>query len=185
MHEAFERGHIEVICGCMFSGKSSEMIRRLKRAKIAGQKIQVFKPVIDDRWGTSQVSTHDRVEFQAIPVETPRTILGYAPDDETQVVGIDEAQFFDESIISIAQILADKGIRVIIAGLDSDFRGKPFGPMPNLLAIAEFVDKLTAICMVCGAPATRTQRLTDSKELVAVGAAGQYEARCRKHHNQI
>lgn len=181
MHEAFERGHIEVICGCMFSGKSSEMIRRLKRAKIAGQKIQVFKPVIDDRWGTSQVSTHDRVEFQALPVHSSHDILQGLSSD-TQVVGIDEVQFFDSSIVSVVQILADKGIRVIIAGLDMDYQGKPFGPMPDLLAIAEFVDKLTAVCMVCGAPATRTQRLTESDALVEVGDKGKYEARCRKHH---
>ncbi len=184
MHEAFERGHIEVICGPMFSGKSTEMIRRLKRAEIAKQKVQVFKPDIDDRWDISHVCTHDQVEFRTLPALSVRSshdiLQNLSPD--TQVVGIDEAQFFDPGIITVAQAIAQKGVRVIIAGLDSDFRGMPFGPMPDLLAIAEFVDKLTAVCMVCGAPATRTQRLTESDALVEVGDKGKYEARCRKHH---
>lgn len=182
MRESFKQGHVEVICGPMYSGKSTEMMRRLRRARIGRQKVQVFKPKLDTRGDMEKVSSHDKVEFQAIPVETPRAILGYALDDETQVVGIDEAQFFDESIVSVVQMLADRGIRVIIAGLDTDFQFKPFGAMPALLVLAESVDKLTAVCTVCGEPATRTQRLTESKELVIPGAAGQYEARCRKHH---
>lgn len=181
MYEPFDQGRVEVICGPMFSGKSTELIRRLKRAEIAGQKVQVFKPDLDIRWDTQKVTTHDKKEFDAIPVSSSADILKLL-HPHTVVVGVDEAQFFDADIVSVVQTLANRGIRVVLAGLDMDFRGQPFGPMPTLMAIAETIDKLTAICMVCGAPATRCQRLTDSKEVVSVGASKEYEARCRKHH---
>lgn len=180
-------GIIEVICGSMFSGKTDELIRRLRRATIARQKVQVFKPSIDLRYSVQKVTSHAGSDFDALPIEKACEILaGLEP--ETTVVGIDEAQFFDEEIITIVQQLADKGKRVLVAGLDTDFRGEPFGPMPVLMAVAERVDKLQAICMVCGEPATRTQRLVNGKPahyhdpVVIVGASEMYEARCRVHH---
>jgi thymidine kinase len=180
-------GTIEVVCGSMFCGKTEELIRRLRRAVIARQKVQVFKPKIDKRYSMDQVSSHAGTNFNAIPIEVSGDILKNLASDTT-VVGIDEAQFLDPEIIPIAKKLADKGIRVIIAGLDTDFRGEPFGSMPILLAIAERADKLQAICMVCGENASRTQRLVDGKPaqyddpIVIVGAAEMYEARCREHH---
>lgn len=180
-------GSVEVITGSMFCGKTDELIRRLRRATIARQKVQVFKPSIDNRYAVEKVTSHAGTEFEAKPIENARQILENLDKDAT-VVAIDEAQFFDNEIIPIVQQLADKGLRVIIAGLDTDFRGEPFGPMPVLLAIAERVDKLQAICMVCGEPATRTQRLVNGQPahyndpVVIVGAAEMYEARCRKHH---
>jgi len=180
-------GSIEVITGSMFCGKTEETIRRLRRATIAKQKVQVFKPLIDTRYDEKKVTSHAGNVFDAIPIREAREILDHLKP-ETTVVAIDEAQFFDEAIVLIALDLADRGIRVIIAGLDMDFRGEPFGPMPQLMAHAEYVDKLHAICVICGEEASRTQRLVDGKParyddpVVIVGAAELYEARCRKHH---
>jgi len=180
-------GSVEVITGSMFCGKTEELIRRLRRAKIARQKIQVFKPQIDRRYAMEKVKSHAGSEFEALPIDHANDILN-ALQDDTTVVGIDEAQFFDHEITSIVQQLADRGLRVIVTGLDTDFRGEPFGPMPILIAQAEIVDKLHAICMVCGEPASRTQRLIDGKPahyhdpVVVVGASELYEARCRTHH---
>jgi thymidine kinase len=180
-------GSIEVICGSMFSGKTDELIRRLVRAVIAKQKVQVFKPAIDVRYAVEKVTSHTGSNFDAIPVENAAEIRSKLEPDTT-VVGIDEAQFLDPAIIPIAQELAGRGIRVIVAGLDMDFRGEPFGPMPLLMSMAERVDKLHAICMICGDEASRTQRLVNGKParyddpVVIVGASELYEARCRKHH---
>jgi len=182
-----EKGSIEVITGSMFCGKTDELIRRLRRATIARQKVQVFKPVIDIRYSVEKVTSHAGSEFAAIPIQHANEILTRL-ESETTVVAIDESQFFDVGLIPIAQELADKGLRVIIAGLDTDFRGEPFGPMPVLMAEAEVVDKLHAICMICGDPASRTQRLVDGSPahyedpIVIVGASELYEARCRQHH---
>ena len=180
-------GIVEVICGSMFSGKTDELIRRLRRATIARQKVQVFKPAIDNRYAVEKVKSHAGSEFDAVPVNQVRDILNYLKP-ETTVVAIDEAQFFDDDIVNLITELADKDLRVIVAGLDSDFRGEPFGSMPILMAKAEKVDKLQAICMTCGEPASRTQRLVNGKpanyydSVVIVGASELYEARCRKHH---
>lgn len=180
-------GLIEVITGSMFSGKTDELIRRLRRARIARQKVQVFKPVIDNRYGVQKVKSHAGNEFDAMPVHSSADINQNLEAD-TAVVAIDEAQFFDEGIVDVAQGMASRGIRVLVAGLDTDFRGEPFGVMPTFMAIAERVDKLQAICMVCGEPASRTQRLVNgsparySDPVVIVGAAELYEARCREHH---
>ena len=180
-------GSIEVITGSMFCGKTDELIRRLRRATIARQKVQVFKPIIDNRYSIEKVTSHAGSEYAALPIQHASEILERL-DPETTVVGIDEAQFFDEEIIPVSQRLAERGLRVIVTGLDTDFRGEPFGTMPVLMAKAEIVDKLHAICMVCGEPATRTQRLVDGKPahyddpVVIVGASELYEARCREHH---
>jgi len=180
-------GSIEVVCGSMFSGKTEELIRRLRRATIARQKVQVFKPAIDNRYTVEKVKSHAGMDIDATPIQKAAEILERLETDTT-VVGIDEAQFLDEEIVLIVRSLADRGIRVIIAGLDQDFRGEPFGSMPLLLAFAEHIEKLQAICMVCGEPATRTQRLVNGRParyddpVVIVGAAEMYEARCRKHH---
>jgi len=180
-------GSIEVITGSMFCGKTDELIRRLRRATIARQKVQVFKPAIDNRYNSEKVTSHAGSEFDAIPVRYSSDILGKIETGVT-VVAIDEAQFFEEEIIEITKQLVKRGLRVIVAGLDTDFRGDPFGPMPALMAEAEAVDKLRAICMVCGEPACRTQRLVNghpahfNDPVVIVGAAEMYEARCRKHH---
>lgn len=180
-------GSVEVICGSMFSGKTDELIRRLVRATIAKQKVQVFKPAIDVRYAVEKVTSHAGADFAAIPVEKAADIRTKL-DADTTVVGIDEAQFMDAEVVSIARELADKGIRVLVAGLDQDFRGEPFGPMPALMSHAERVDKLHAICMVCGDEASRTQRLVNGKParyddpVVIVGASEMYEARCRRHH---
>ncbi len=180
-------GLIEVVTGSMFSGKTDELIRRLRRATIARQKVQVFKPVIDKRYHVDKVASHAGTVFSALPVNCSADIY-QALEADTSVVGIDEAQFFDEGIVEVAQTLADRGIRVLVAGLDTDFRGEPFGVMPTFLAIAEQVDKLNAICMVCGEAASRTQRLVNGKParyndpVVIVGASEMYEARCRTHH---
>jgi thymidine kinase len=170
----------------MFSGKTEELLRRVKRAQIARQKVQVFKPLIDNRYSADHVQSHNANRVASRPVERARDILKYV-DDNTRVVGIDEAQFFDETIVDIAQKLAYRGMRVIVAGLDMDFRGQPFGPMPRLLAIAEDVTKLSAVCVVCGNPASRTQRIaapttSSSDEKILVGAKEYYEARCRFCH---
>jgi thymidine kinase len=180
-------GSLEVVCGSMFSGKTDELIRRLRRATIARQKVQVFKPVIDNRYSVEKVTSHAGTAFDAMPIDRAAEIMERL-DPETTVVGIDEAQFFDEDILKIVPELADNGIRVIVAGLDTDFRGEPFGCMPILMAQAERVDKLQAICMVCGEPASRTQRLVNGAParyhdpIVIVGASEMYEARCRQHH---
>jgi len=180
-------GSIEVITGSMFCGKTEETIRRLRRATIAKQKVQVFKPKIDNRYADKKVTSHAGHNFDAVPIQTASEILELMGSDTT-VVAIDEAQFFDDKIIPISQQLADQGIRVIVAGLDTDFRGEPFGPMPILMSKAEKVDKLHAICVVCGEEASRTQRLVDGKParyddpVVIVGASEMYEARCRLHH---
>ncbi len=180
-------GSLEVITGSMFSGKTDELIRRLRRATIARQKVQVFKPGLDDRYDAGMVTSHAGGQFAAKPIENAQAIPGEV-DGDTTVVAIDEAQFFDEIILKVCRDMADEGRRVIVAGLDTDFRGNPFGPIPRLMATAERVDKLHAICMVCGKPATRTQRLIDnvparaSDPIIVVGSSELYEARCREHH---
>lgn len=180
-------GSIEVVCGSMFSGKTDELIRRLIRATIAKQKVQVFKPAIDIRYAVEKVTSHAGANYEATPVTSAAEIREKL-DADTTVVGIDEAQFFDPEIVEVAQELATRRVRVIVAGLDMDFRGEPFGPMPLILAEAERVDKLHAICMVCGDDASRTQRLVNGKParyddpVVIVGASELYEARCRAHH---
>jgi len=182
------KGSVEVICGSMFSGKTDELIRRLRRAVIARQKVQVFKPAIDVRYAVEKVTSHAGTDFAAIPVEKAADIPSRIDKDVT-VIAIDEAQFFDDTVIRVVEELAAKNIRVIVAGLDTDFRGEPFGPIPELMALAETVEKLQAICMVCGEPACRTQRLVNGSParyddpVVIVGAAEMYEARCREHHS--
>jgi len=182
------KGSVEVICGSMFSGKTDELIRRLRRAVIARQKVQVFKPAIDVRYAVEKVTSHAGTDFAAIPVEKAADIPSRIDNDVT-VIAIDEAQFFDDTVIRVVEELAAKNIRVIVAGLDTDFRGEPFGPIPELMALAETVEKLQAICMVCGEPACRTQRLVNGSParyddpVVIVGAAEMYEARCREHHS--
>ena len=181
--ESFKKsGCIEVICGSMFSGKTEELIRRLKRAKFANQKIEIYKPVIDNRYSDEDVVSHDLHSIKSRPIASPAEMLDAAPD--TQVVGIDEAQFFDESLVSVAQALADRGIRVIIAGLDTDYLGKPFGPIPALLAVAEDVQKVHAICVRCGALANHSHRLSKSQELVVLGEKDVYEPLCRNCYNE-
>lgn len=180
-------GSVEIICGSMFSGKTEEMIRRLRRARIAKQKVQVFKPTLDDRYNAEKVTSHAGVDFEAIPVQKAKEIKQKL-EPNTTVIGIDEAQFFDDEIIQVIEDLADNGLRVIVTGLDMNFRGDPFGCVPIIMSKADHVDKLHAICMVCGEPASRTQRLVDGKPayyddpIVIVGAAELYEARCRTHH---
>lgn len=187
MRYNFSGGWIELICGSMFSGKTEELIRRARRAQIARQKVQVFKPTLDDRYGVEKLASHDGVSLDAVSVQDAKQILDLVQSD-TQVVIIDEAQFFDWSIADVCNVLADGGKRVIVAGLDTDFRGEPFGPVPLLMAEAEVVDKLQAICVVCGAPATRTQRLIDGQPasyddpVIMVGASEVYQARCRRCH---
>lgn len=175
-------GWIEVICGSMFSGKTEELIRRLRRAQIAKQKVLVFKPKIDTRYSESIITSHSKLTIPSILIEKSSDIFNYVTD-ETQVIGIDEVQFLDKGIVKVCQKLADRGIRVIAAGLDQDYRGEPFDPIPQLLSIAEYITKTLAVCMVCGSPAAnRTQRLIKSSERVLVGASDAYEARCRKCH---
>ena len=187
MEQRQSGGWIEVVCGSMFSGKTEELIRRLRRAEIARQKVQVFKPALDERYGTEKVASHNGMHWEAIPVTSAREILELVESDTT-VVAIDEAQFFDWSVADVCHQLADQGVRVIAAGLDMDFRGEPFGPMPLLMAQAEQVHKLQAICVVCGAPASRTQRLLNGQPawyddpVIMVGASEVYEARCRHCH---
>ncbi|MBF6613239.1 MAG: thymidine kinase [Chloroflexi bacterium] len=181
-------GWVELICGSMFSGKTEEVIRRVKRAQIAHQKVQVFKPRIDTRYSTGQVASHSGALYSATPVAHSSDIEPLIEPDTT-VVAIDEAQFFDEGVVDLCRRLAHSGVRVIVAGLDLDFRGEPFGPVPRLMSEAEMVDKLQAICVVCGAPASRTQRLIDGQPaayndpIIMVGAQENYEARCRHCHD--
>lgn len=186
-YHRYDGGWVEVICGSMFSGKTEELIRRVKRAEIARQKVQVFKPAIDNRYHVDKVTSHSGAMLAAVVVDSAAEIAKrLAPD--TAVVAIDEAQFFDVEIAPLCRRLADRGLRVIVAGLDMDFRGEPFGAMPLLMAQAEVVDKLQAICVRCGAPASRTQRLIDGRPasyndpVIMVGAAEVYEARCRRCH---
>jgi thymidine kinase len=171
-------GWIEVICGSMFSGKTEELIRRLRRAQIARQSVAIFKPVVDDRYSSNQLVTHDRISIPSRPVRHPREILELG--GEAQVLGIDEVQFFEGTIVDVCQELADAGKRVIVAGLDTDYRGRPFGPVPDLLAVAEFITKTHAVCVVCGNPANRTQRVVGSGEQILVGGSESYEPRCRR-----
>ncbi|MEW8997538.1 MULTISPECIES: thymidine kinase [Thermoanaerobacter] len=187
MYGSLDHGFIEAIVGPMFSGKSEELIRRIKRAQIAKQKVQVFKPAIDDRYSIDKVVSHNGTNINAISVVKASEIIELLEED-TEVIAIDEIQFFDHSIVDVVREIADLGKRVICAGLDMDFRGEPFGPTPDIMAIAESVDKLTAICVKCGNPATRTQRLINGKPakyddpIILVGAHETYEARCRKCH---
>jgi thymidine kinase len=179
VRHAVNQGWIEVIVGSMFSGKSEELIRRLRRAQIARQKVQIFKPAVDSRYADDQIVSHSEMRIDSRPVASARVLLdAVAPD--TEVVGIDEGQFFDAELPAICNALADQGKRVIVAGLDQDYLGKPFEPMPQLLAIAEYITKTLAICMVCGNPANHTQRLVASEDRVLIGASGKYEARCRR-----
>lgn len=174
-------GCVEVICGPMFSGKTEELIRRVKRAQIAKQRVQIFKPAIDTRYDETKVVSHSSQSITSEPVDRAIDIL-HSLKDMTRVVAIDEIQFFDEGILNIVKKLADRGHRVICAGLDLDYRGVPFGPMPMLLAMADNVQKVQAICTVCGAPATRSQRLSKNSDTVLLGEADTYEARCRAHY---
>lgn len=183
MTELFHNSHhnpgsIEVICGSMFSGKSEELIRRLRRAQIARQRVQIFKPLLDSRFSEDHIVSHSDMKMKSQLVRGARDILE-AVDSRTQVVGIDEGQFFDLDLVVVCNKLADMGKRVIVAGLDQDYRGRPFDPMPQLLAIAEYITKTLAICVRCGAPANRTQRTVSNPERVLVGATDSYEARCR------
>ena len=172
------QGWIEVITGSMFSGKSEELIRRLRRAQIARRKVQIFKPTLDNRFGDDHITSHSEMRIPSENLSSSRDLLARV-DPDTEVVGIDEGQFFDADLPAVCSTLADQGKRVIVAGLDQDYLGKPFEPMPQLLAIAEYITKTLAICMVCGAPANHTQRLVASSDRVLVGATGLYEARCR------
>ena len=174
-------GWVEVICGSMFSGKTEELIRRVKRAVYGKRRVQVFKPKIDNRYDESAVVSHSQLKLISTPIDRAQEILQYLLPD-TEVVGIDEVQFLGVEIVPIIEGMANRGVRVICAGLDQDYQGKPFEPMPHLLAIAEYITKELAICVVCGNPANRTQRLLAREERVVVGAAGAYEARCRKCH---
>jgi len=187
VYRSAPEGWIEVICGSMFSGKTEELIRRLRRAQIAKQKVQVFKPVIDDRYGMQRITSHNGLYVDALPVKDASAILDLVEPDTT-VVAVDEVQFFDWEISRVCEELAGRGLRVIVAGLDMDFRAEPFGPMPVLMAEAEEVTKLQAICVSCGRPASRTQRLIDGQPasyddpVILVGASEVYEARCRHCH---
>ncbi|WP_338752018.1 thymidine kinase [Bacillus sp. FJAT-52991] len=187
MYVMKQTGWLEVICGSMFSGKSEELIRRVRRAQFAKQTIMVFKPVIDNRYSEESVVSHNGSSVIAKPIQSSATILAEVTPD-VDIVAIDEAQFFDDDITNVAQTLADRGHRVVLAGLDQDFRGEPFGPMPALMAAAELVTKLQAVCAVCGSPASRTQRLINGQPakyddpIILVGASESYEPRCRHHH---
>jgi len=173
-----QHGWIEVVTGSMFSGKSEELIRRLRRAQIARQKVQIFKPLVDDRYGDDHIVSHSDMRIASRNVRTSEELLQLV-DEDTEVVGIDEGQFFDLNLPAVCNALADRGKRVIVAGLDQDYLGRPFEPMPQLLAIAEYITKTLAICVVCGNPANHTQRLVASSDRVLLGASGMYEARCR------
>lgn len=174
-------GRIEVICGSMFSGKTEELIRRLRRAQFANQKIEIFKPRVDNRYSDVEVVSHDFHSIVSKPIEDAAEMLKI--QDDIQVVGVDEAQFFSENIVEVCQTLADRGVRVIIAGLDTDYLGKPFGPMPALMAVAEDVDKVHAICVKCGNLANHSHRLSKSKDLVVLGEKDIYEPLCRDCFN--
>ncbi len=178
VHQGRYSGWIEVICGPMFSGKTEELIRRLRLAQIAKQRVQIFKPAIDDRYEDKYITSHSEQKFICTPVKDAWEIF-HNVDDTTRIVGIDEAQFFSQDLAEICTKLANRGIRVVIGGLDQDYKGEPFGPMPRLLAIAESILKLKAVCMTCGGQASKTQRLSTDKDQVVVGSGECYEARCR------
>ena len=178
VRKAGHHGWIEVVTGSMFSGKSEELIRRLRRAQIAKQKVQIFKPVVDNRFDDDHIVSHSDMRIASQNVKTSDELVKLV-DDDTEVVGIDEGQFFDANLPAACNALANRGKRVIVAGLDQDYLGRPFEPMPQLLAIAEYITKTLAICVVCGNPANHTQRLVASRDRVLVGATGMYEARCR------
>lgn len=177
-----KRGWIEVICGCMFSGKTEELIRRLKRAQFANQKVEIFKPVTDVRYHEENIVSHNDNEIRSTPVDASQNILLMAQDAE--VIGVDEAQFFDNELANVCAELAGRGVRVIAAGLDMDYRAQPFGPMPALLAQAEYVTKVHAICMKCGDLATHSFRLTKQESQVLLGEKDSYEPRCRRCFNE-
>lgn len=187
MYETYHSGWIEIITGSMFSGKSEELIRRLRRGIYAKQKVVVFKPAIDDRYHKEKVVSHNGNEIEAINISTAQEILNHKLE-EVNVIGIDEVQFFEDDIVNIVEKLAENGHRVIVAGLDMDFRGEPFKPMPKLLAVSEHITKLQAVCSVCGSPSSRTQRLINGEPakvddpIILVGANESYEPRCRAHH---
>ncbi len=172
-------GWIEVITGCMFSGKTEELIRRLNRASYARLRVVVFKPKVDVRFAREEVVSHSSLRFPCVPVERASEIPRLVGD--AQVVGVDEAQFFGAELVEVCNLLADEGVRVVVAGLDQDFRGQPFEPIPALVAVSEYVTKALAVCMVCGAPANRSQRLVSADSRVLLGASDTYEARCRLH----
>ena len=181
LESAKKAGSIEVICGSMFSGKTEELIRRMKRAQFAKQKVEIYKPCVDVRYSEDKVVSHDFHSIPSTPIDSPAKMLELSSDVE--VVGVDEAQFFDSSIVEVVQTLANKGIRVIIAGLDTDFLGKPFGPMPALMAVAEDIQKVHAICVKCGSPANHSHRLSASEQLVVLGEKDIYEPLCRHCYN--
>jgi len=174
-------GSVEVVCGPMFSGKTEELIRRVRRAQIARVKVQIFKPALDTRYADEDVVSHTQQSVEALPVESSEDILKYI-NDTTRLVAIDEVQFFDQGVVKVAEKLARRGCAVVCAGLDLDYRGIPFGPMPGLLAIADEVTKLHAVCTICGAPASRSQRITSSEHQVLLGEKDAYQARCRGHY---
>lgn len=176
-------GCIEVVCGSMFSGKTEELIRRLRRAQFANQKIAIFKPAIDKRYSDVEVVSHDFHKISSVPVRKASEMLSVG--DDVQVVGVDEAQFFDESLVDVCQELADRGVRVIVAGLDTDYMGVPFGPIPRLMAVAEDVQKVHAICVMCGNLANHSHRLSKSRDLVLLGEKDVYEPLCRKCFNEV
>lgn len=190
MYNQYHEGWIEVICGCMFAGKTEELIRRINVLSYARKNILVFKPKIDDRYSTTEIASHAGSKVPCIVISEAKEILDHVNYD-TDVVAIDEVQFFDEDVVDICEYLADSGLRVMVAGLDKDFRGEPFGVLPDLLTRAEFVTKLTAVCAKCGAPATRTQRIINGKPasfndpIVLVGAKEAYEPRCRHCHEIV
>lgn len=190
MYNQYREGWIEVICGCMFAGKTEELIRRINVLSYARKNILVFKPKIDDRYSTTEIASHAGSKVPCIVISEAKEILNHVNYD-TDVVAIDEVQFFDEDVVDICEYLADSGLRVMVAGLDKDFRGEPFGVLPDLLTRAEFVTKLTAVCAKCGAPATRTQRIINGKPasfndpIVLVGAKEAYEPRCRHCHEIV
>lgn len=190
MYNQYREGWIEVICGCMFAGKTEELIRRINVLSYARKNILVFKPKIDDRYSTTEIASHAGSKIPCIVISEAKEILDHVNYD-TDVVAIDEVQFFDEDVVDICEYLADSGLRVMVAGLDKDFRGEPFGVLPDLLTRAEFVTKLTAVCAKCGAPATRTQRIINGKPasfndpIVLVGAKEAYEPRCRHCHEIV
>lgn len=181
LENAKKAGSIEVICGSMFSGKTEELIRRMKRAQFANQKVEIYKPAVDVRYSEDEVVSHDSHSIPSTPIDSPASMLLLSSDVE--VVGIDEAQFFDETIVEVVQTLANRGVRVIIAGLDMDFAGKPFGPMPALMAVAEDVQKVHAICVKCGSPANHSHRLSADEQLVMLGEKDSYEPLCRHCYN--
>jgi thymidine kinase len=171
-------GWIEVVCGSMFSGKTEELLRRIKRARLARQPVVLFKPRVDNRYDEVKIVSHEGLNADALPVASAQELLSSLPKD-ARVAGIDEVQFFDDGIVEAAEVLASRGVRVIVAGLDQDWRGRPFGPMPALMAVAEYVTKLHAVCARCGGAATRSQRLVATEGQLFVGGAAEYEARCR------